>query len=71
MLGPKFEPIFQQHINALNSYALKLTQNKMDADDLVQESLHSSIACISDKMISRDILFLDFKSEENKNLNWQ
>lgn len=34
----KFDSIYKEHIEALRSFALKLTKNKMDADDLVQET---------------------------------
>jgi len=33
-----FEKIYVKNIDALESFALKLTRNKMDADDLVQET---------------------------------
>lgn len=34
----QFESYYRQNIDALRSFALKLTMNKMDADDLVQET---------------------------------
>jgi len=38
MSANQFEYIYKNHIEALNSFALKLTRNKMDADDIVQET---------------------------------
>ena len=38
MVALNFENNFKQHSNELNSFAFKLTHNKMDADDLVQET---------------------------------
>lgn len=38
MLSIQFESVFKQHAQALSSFAYKLTKNKMDADDLVQET---------------------------------
>jgi len=38
MYTVQFESIFSQNLEALSSFALKLTKNKMDADDLVQET---------------------------------
>jgi len=38
MSNHKFESVYRNHIEALQSFALKLTRNKMDADDLVQET---------------------------------
>jgi len=38
MSSIEFEIIYKNHIEALNSFAMKLTRNKMDADDLVQET---------------------------------
>lgn len=34
----QFEYFYREHHRALRSFALKLTKNKMDADDLVQET---------------------------------
>lgn len=34
----QFENIYKNNIEALQSFAIKLTRNKMDADDLVQET---------------------------------
>lgn len=38
MLHLQFESYYNNNLNALTSFALKLTKNRMDADDLVQET---------------------------------
>jgi len=38
MSDSQFENIYKNNIEALHSFAIKLTRNKMDADDLVQET---------------------------------
>jgi len=38
MSVPQFEEIYKVHKKAINSFAIKLTRNKMDADDLVQDA---------------------------------
>jgi len=38
MSSSQFEIIYKDHFHALHSFAFKLTKNKMDADDLVQET---------------------------------
>ena len=38
MSAPQFDEIYKVHMKAINSFAIKLTRNKMDADDLVQDA---------------------------------
>jgi len=38
MQSYQFENIYKQNFNALYTFAIKLTRNRMDADDLVQET---------------------------------